>query len=124
MNLNVLEKDIFTNIDFDVDIIIVLVSEDLTYSEWEKIQLLHQRYYPCLIAFNKQDQYEKEDKKVIIEKIRQQVKPIIDPNNFDNHIQLKDHCYNIIKYKYLQDNSYEKILQWWYHALWIYYLIY
>ena len=106
--LNVLEKDIFTNIDFDVDIIIVLVSEDLTYSEWEKIQLLHQRYYPCLIAFNKQDQYEKEDKKVIIEKIRQQVKPIINPNNVTS---INSTSIKIKNLQYNSDGSSEKWIE-------------
>ena len=78
---DILEKDIFTSINLDVDVIIFLVNKDLTHSEWEKIKLLHQSYYPCLIVFNKQDQYNNEDRQVILEKIQQQVQSIIHPNN-------------------------------------------
>ncbi len=78
---DILEKDILTNIHFDVDIIIFLVNENLTYSELEKIKLLHQMHCPCLIAFNKQDQYDDEDRQAIIEKIQQQVQSIIHPSD-------------------------------------------
>ncbi|MEM8780379.1 MAG: DUF697 domain-containing protein, partial [Cyanobacteria bacterium P01_G01_bin.49] len=63
------------------DLVLFLVTGDLSESQWKIIQQLNQNYQRCLIIFNKQDQYIPEEKALILQQIQERVKSIIPAND-------------------------------------------
>ncbi|MDJ0509060.1 MAG: DUF697 domain-containing protein [Crocosphaera sp.] len=74
---DVREQDLSENISSQLDIIVLLVSGDLTDSQWQIIKNCHQKHQRCLIILNKQDKYNLEDKEIILQQIKQRVNIII-----------------------------------------------
>ncbi|MBV5257859.1 DUF697 domain-containing protein [Synechococcus moorigangaii CMS01] len=55
---------------FAADLVIFLVTGDLMASQWETLQHWHQARQTLLIAFNKQDQYQPEQRELILNQLR------------------------------------------------------
>ena len=65
----------------DFDIILFLITGDLTNSEWEFLQSLNRSHHRLLLLFNKQDQYLPEERLEIFQKVQQQVSNILDKSS-------------------------------------------
>ncbi len=59
------------------DILLFLITGDLTDSEWQYLQKLNSSHHRLLLLFNKQDQYLPEERLEILQKIKQQVASIL-----------------------------------------------
>lgn len=55
---------------FAADLVIFLVNGDLMASQWQTLQHWHQARQTLLIAFNKQDQYQPEQRELILNQLR------------------------------------------------------
>lgn len=72
-----IEHDLSKDIPDQLDIILLLITGDLTESQWQMIKNCHQQHQRCLIILNKQDQYSLEDKEIILQQIKQRVNAVI-----------------------------------------------
>ncbi|MGK7941018.1 MAG: DUF697 domain-containing protein [Crocosphaera sp.] len=72
-----IEQNLSENISSQLDIILCLITGDLTDSQWQIIKKCHQQHQRCLIILNKQDQYSLEDKEIILQQIKQRSNTII-----------------------------------------------
>ncbi len=67
--------------EIQADLIVLLITGDLTNSHWEFLQKCHQNYQRFIIAFNKQDQYIPEERSIILEQVRQRLQPMASPSD-------------------------------------------
>ncbi|AMA09986.1 slr1306 family protein [Picosynechococcus sp. PCC 73109] len=66
---------------FAADLVIFLVNGDLMASQWQTLNHWHQARQTILIAFNKQDQYQPEQRELILNQLRNHCQPAIAPQN-------------------------------------------
>ena len=65
----------------DNDVLLFLTTGDLSQSDWQQLQQLHQAHHHLILVFNKSDQYLSEERAVITQQIKQQVQSLITPEN-------------------------------------------
>lgn len=61
----------------NADLVVFVVTGDLTDSEFQTIQQLTQRHHRVLLAFNKQDQYLPDDRPVILQQLRERLQALV-----------------------------------------------
>lgn len=61
----------------DADLVLFVVTGDLTDSEFQTIQQLTQRHHRILMVFNKQDQYLPDDRPVILQQLRERLESLV-----------------------------------------------
>ncbi len=66
-----------TEIALSSDLVLFLVTGDLTESQWQFLQQLHNAYQRLLIVFSKQDRHAPEERALILQQLRQRVQEII-----------------------------------------------
>ncbi|ACK66535.1 conserved hypothetical protein [Rippkaea orientalis PCC 8801] len=95
-NISFIETEpLFINTEtpqINADIIIFLITGDLTNSQWEFLQNCYQNYQRCVLVFNKQDQYIPEERGLILSQIQQRITPII---NTIDIISISSGSYNV-----------------------------
>ncbi|MDJ0657982.1 MAG: DUF697 domain-containing protein [Crocosphaera sp.] len=75
-----LEQNDCENINQKIDLIIFLITTDLTESQWQIIQQSHQNHQRCLIVLNQPEQYNLEEQEIVLQQIKQRVKTLIPPH--------------------------------------------
>ncbi|EAZ89073.1 YcjF family protein [Crocosphaera chwakensis] len=76
-----LAQENLEKINQKIDLIVFLISTDLTESQWQLIQQSHQNHQRCLIVLNQPEQSNTEEQEVILQQIKQRVRTIIPSND-------------------------------------------
>ncbi|MCP4995995.1 MAG: DUF697 domain-containing protein [Gammaproteobacteria bacterium] len=63
------------------DLILFIVDGDITHSEREALDLLHQQNRPLLLLLNKADQYSPDDREKLLESLRDHTRGVINPED-------------------------------------------
>jgi GTPase SAR1 family protein len=66
---------------FAADLVLFLINGDLMASQWETLKHWLQARQRIMLVFNKQDQYQPEQRQLILEQLRQHVHPAIAPSD-------------------------------------------
>ncbi|MGP0128245.1 MAG: YcjF family protein [cyanobacterium endosymbiont of Rhopalodia musculus] len=67
--------------EIKADLILLLITGDLTNSHWRFLQKCNQDHQRFILVFNKKDQYIPEERALILEQVRQQLKSMIAPSD-------------------------------------------
>ncbi|YAI82522.1 MAG: YcjF family protein [cyanobacterium endosymbiont of Rhopalodia sterrenbergii] len=67
--------------EIKADLILLLITGDLTNSHWRFLQKCNQHHQRFILVFNKKDQYIPEERVLILEQVRQQLKLMIAPSD-------------------------------------------
>ncbi|WP_267383885.1 YcjF family protein [Cyanobacterium sp. uoEpiScrs1] len=67
--------------EIKADLILLLITGDLTNSHWEFLQKCNQNYQRFILVFNKKDQYIPEERVLILEQVQQKLKSMITPSD-------------------------------------------
>jgi uncharacterized protein (DUF697 family) len=63
-------------VDRQTDLILFLITGDLTDSEWQSLQRLITDGHQVLLVFNKQDQYQPMDRELVLNRVKSRVQPM------------------------------------------------
>ena len=72
-----LEQNNIETINQKIDLLIFLVTTDLTESQWQLIQQSNQNHQRCLVVLNQPQQHNLEEQEIILQQLKQQVQKII-----------------------------------------------
>ncbi|MDJ0731479.1 MAG: DUF697 domain-containing protein [Crocosphaera sp.] len=100
-----LEQNDFENVNQKIDLILFLITTDLTESQWQFIQQSHQNHQRCLIVLNQLEQYNLEEQEIIVQQIKQRVQTLIPP---DDVIGINSTPKTLKVRQYKEDNSYQE----------------
>lgn len=92
----------------NADLVLFLLSTDLTDSDWQKLQQLYQAHHRLLILFNKHDQYLSDERSEILHNIRQQVHSLFPKEAV---LSLAAAPHPVIVRKHLSDGSIQETQQ-------------
>lgn len=88
-----------------IDLIIFLITTDLTESQWQLMQQFHQNHQRFLIVLNQPETSNLEEQEIILQQIKQRVKTIIPP---DDVIGIKSTPTPLKVRQYTDDQSYQE----------------
>ncbi len=100
-----LESDNCENVNQKIDLIVFLITTDLTESQWQIVQKCHHNHQRVLISLNQPEQYNSEEQEIILQQIKQRVKTIIPPNDV---IGINSTPTSLKIRQYKEDNSYQE----------------
>ncbi len=100
-----LEENNVETINQKIDLVVFLITTDLTESQWQIIQKYHQNHQRCLIILNQPEQYNLEEQEIVLQQIKQKVQSII-PEHDVIKINSKPKTLKVRQYK--PDKSYEE----------------
>ncbi len=100
-----LVQDNLEAINQKIDLIIFLITTDLTESQWRFIQQSHQNHQRCIIVLNQPEQYNLEEQEIIVQQIKQRVKTIIPPNDV---VAVNSNPTPLKVRQYKEDQSYQE----------------
>lgn len=92
----------------NADLVLFLLTQDLTDSDWQKIQNLYRGHHRLLLLLNKQDQYLREERAEILHHIRQKVQTLFPQEAV---LSLAAAPHPVIVRKHLSDGSIQESQQ-------------
>jgi uncharacterized protein (DUF697 family)/GTP-binding protein EngB required for normal cell division len=88
------------NIVLASDLVLFIITGDLTESQWQLLQYYQQNHQRVILLFNKQDQYIPEERQIILQQLKQRVQTLISPEDIipistvPNAIKVRQHQAN------------------------------
>ncbi len=76
-----IDQEVIKYLSLKADLILFLITGDLTESEWAIIQQLLEKQVPLVLVFNKQDQYLLEERVLILNKLNERLVNVISPSD-------------------------------------------
>lgn len=100
-----LEQDNFEQTNQKIDLIIFLITTDLTESQWQLIQKCHHNYQRCLIVLNQPEQHNLEEQEFVLQQIKQRIEILIP---VDDVVAVNSNSTPLKVRQYKEDESYEE----------------